>query len=54
MPRNPAYRQAILLAWDALSGIPDPELASASGGELRGRELVLRTVGEETVVDLAD
>ena len=54
MPCNPAYRQAILLAWDALSGIPDPELASASGGELRGRELVLRTVGEETIVDLAD
>lgn len=54
MPCNPAYRQAMLLAWDALSGISDQVLASASGGELRGRELVLWTVGQETVVDLAD
>ena len=54
MPCNPAYRQAIMLAWDALSGITDRELASASGGELRGRELVLPTAGQETVVDLAD
>jgi hypothetical protein len=54
MPCNPAYRQAMMLAWDALSGIPDQDLGSASGGELRGRELVLRTVGQETIVDLAD
>ncbi len=54
MPCNPAYRQAIMLAWDALSGITDRELASASGGELRGRELVLPTAGQETIVDLAD
>lgn len=54
MPCNPAYRQAILLAWDALSGISDKDLASASGGELRGRELVMRTAGRETIVDLAD
>lgn len=54
MPCNPAYRQAIMLAWDALSGISDRDLASASGGELRGRELALRTVGQETIVDLAD
>lgn len=54
MPCNPAYRQAMMLAWDALSGISDEDLASASGGELRGRELVLRTVGKETIVDLAD
>jgi len=54
MPCNPAYRQAMMLAWDALSGTSDRDLASASGGELRGRELVLRTVGHETVIDLAD
>jgi len=54
MPCNPAYRQAMMLAWDALSGTSDQDLASASGGELRGRELVLRTVGQETVIDLAD
>jgi len=54
MPCNPAYRQAMMLAWDALSGIPDKELASASGGELRGRELVLRSGGQETLIDLAD
>ncbi|MHC1680056.1 MAG: DUF3786 domain-containing protein [Methanomassiliicoccales archaeon] len=54
MPCNPAYRQAIMLAWDALSGIPDKDLASDSGGELRGMELVLQTVGKETIVDLAD
>lgn len=54
MPCNPAYRQAIMLAWDTLSGMTDQELASSSGGELRGRELVLRSVGKETVVDLAD
>lgn len=54
MPCNPAYRQAIMLAWDSLAGIPDKGLAAASGGELRGRELTLQTVGQETVVDLAD
>lgn len=54
MPCNPAYRQAMMLAWDGLSGISDVQLASASGGELRGRELVLRGLGQETVVDLAD
>ncbi len=54
MPCNPAYRQAIMLAWDSIAGIPDKELASASKGELRGRELVLQTVGQETIVDLAD
>jgi hypothetical protein len=54
MPCNPAYRQAIMLAWDALTGITDKELATASGGQLRGRELVLHTVGKETIVDLAD
>ncbi|MHC1710082.1 MAG: DUF3786 domain-containing protein [Methanomassiliicoccales archaeon] len=54
MPCNPAYRQAIMLAWDSIAGISDKELASASGGELRGRELVLQTVGQETIVDLAD
>lgn len=54
MPCNPAYRQAIMLAWDALSGISDQDLASASGGELRGRELVLLTLGQETIIDLAD
>jgi len=37
-----------------LTGIPDKDLALASGGELRGRELVLQIVGQETVVDLAD
>lgn len=37
-----------------MSGISDEDLAKASGGELRGRELVLWTVGQETVVDLAD
>jgi hypothetical protein len=54
MPCNPAYRQAVMLAWDSLAGIPDQELATASGGDLRGRELVLQTVGQETIVDLAD
>ena len=54
MPCNPAYRQAIMLAWDALGGISDRELASASGGELRGRELVLPSAGQETLVDLGD
>jgi len=54
MPCNPAYRQAMMLAWDALSGITDKDLAYSSGGELRGRELVLLSAGRETVVDLAD
>jgi hypothetical protein len=54
MPCNPAYRQAIMLAWDALSGIPDKDLALASGGELRGKELALLSGGRETLIDLAD
>ncbi len=54
MPCNPAYRQAIMLAWDSLGGVPDKELATASGGELRGRELVLLSAGHETLVDLGD
>ncbi len=54
MPCNPAYRQAMMLAWDALSGIPDSDLACASGGYLRGRELVLPSAGKETLVDLGD
>ncbi len=54
MPCNPAYRQAIMLAWDSLGGVPDKELATASGGELRGRELVLLSAGKETLVDLGD
>jgi hypothetical protein len=44
----------MMLAWDSLSGISDDDLALASGGALRGRELVLKTVGQETIVDLAD
>jgi hypothetical protein len=43
-----------MLAWDSLAGIPDKELVTASGGDLRGRELVLRTVGQDTIVDLTD
>ena len=54
MPCNPAYRQAMMLAWDALAGISDKDLALNSGGELRGRELVLQSGGLETLIDLAD
>jgi hypothetical protein len=43
-----------MLAWDALGGMPDKELASISGGELQGRELVLPSAGQETLVDLGD
>ncbi|HQM67250.1 MAG TPA: DUF3786 domain-containing protein [Methanomassiliicoccales archaeon] len=54
MPCDPSHRQAMMLAWDALARVPDERLAEASGGELRGRELALTTLGQWTMVDLAD
>ncbi len=54
MACNPAHRQAMELAWSSLQGLDARELARASAGELREGELVLQTLGGETLVDLRD
>ncbi len=54
MPCNPAYRQAIELAWTSLQGLGPAELVTASGGYMREGEIVLPSMGGETTVDLRD
>jgi hypothetical protein len=49
---DPAHGQAMEMAWTALQGLDPREAAKAAGGELRGGEVALPSLGGEVLVDL--
>jgi hypothetical protein len=54
MTCNPAYRQAMALAWTALDGISPRDLARGAGADLKGEEIILTAFADEVSVDLRD
>jgi len=51
-PTDRRYVDALAKAWNALKERDPAELASSSGGELRGRELLVRLLNKTVVLNL--
>ena len=51
---NPAYGQAMALAWKALEGIAPRELAKSSGASLQGDDISLPALGSTILVSMTE
>jgi hypothetical protein len=54
MTCNPAYRQAMALAWTAIEGISPRDLSRGANADLKGEEITLTVFAAEVSVDLRD